>query len=139
MQPNADRRSWVDIAFGLASLALLACSGCFALPHHETEIPAQVAVALAGGDPSNVDPHGPPMRIRSVWLDRQIALFVDHQPDGAHQLDFAQTDDTANGLQARVSDNQRNQANVAAVSDLLGQLLLSALAARVPAAAAVTP
>lgn len=131
------KRNVLDIALGLASLAAVACSsGCFALPHHETEVPAQVAVALAGGDPSSVDPNGPPMRIRSVWLDRQIALFVDHQADGAHQLDFQQTDDTTNGLQARVSDNARNQANVAAVSDLLGQLLLSALAARVPAAAA---
>lgn len=119
-----------------ALLLVAAMPSCFAVPRHETIIPAQVAAVMAGGNPAAVDPNGPPMVVRSVWLDRQVALFLDHAADGSHQLDYSQTDDTQNGLAARQSDNARNQANVQAVQSLLGQLVLATLTGAPPAAAA---
>lgn len=93
----------------LVSLMVLVLGGC-AAPGSQTKIPTAAAVALAGGDVSDLPPEawtGPPIEIDLRWYDRTIGVQVDRDESGAHFFDLTSAASGENALEARRSDNAR--------------------------------
>lgn len=117
-------------SFSLALLFVLALSGC-AVPGVKTTIPAEVFVAIAGGDASKLPPGTPPIVYEAHWYDREMAFQVqDGRTGGDFFFDFASSSDATNALEARRSDNDRARANVDGFMGLLQQLGAAAAASQ---------
>lgn len=86
----------------MRSLAILAValSGC-AAPGYQMSIPAQVAVALAGGDPAQVDANGPPMTVKAWWYDRDVTLRITQE---GRSVDLHTVSDAEAALKAHQVD-----------------------------------
>ncbi len=114
------------------ALGLLLFLPACAAPGSETRIPAPVAIALAGQDVSALPPEAwaQDVEFDLRWYDRTVAFDL---PGGAS---FASEANGGNALQARISDNERASANLAAAFTLLGQLGQAFAAAQIPRAPA---
>lgn len=116
--------------FSIGLLFVLALSGC-AVPGVKTTIPAEVFVAIAGGDASKIPSGTPPIVYEAHWYDREMAFQVqDGRTGGDFFFDFASSSDATNALEARRSDNDRARANVDGFMGLLQQLGAAAAASQ---------
>jgi hypothetical protein len=86
--------------------ALCLLSSC-ATPRSETEIPAPVAIALAGGDAAELPEiawSSPPVRVDQKWFDRTWSLLIE---TNGRMVDLTSEASGGTALEARRSDNAR--------------------------------
>ena len=121
-------RPWSKTMTKKTALLLLLVTpflGCFAVPEKREKMSDVVALAM-GGTPITADMIAalPPeawggVDLHGQWYDIVRTIQIDGtRPDGGtHFLDISSGTDAQKGLDARISDNERNKANVGVIAN----------------------